>query len=464
MNTGNNHINYSAEDIKKYLNGNMSAPEMHAFEKAALDDPFLAEALEGYEFMSTEKWQSQLATLKQEFASAQKAKVVYMRPASKRWWKAAAAVFLIGGGTALTLLLTKKNDNTNTGEIVIAQNNQPKIESYPPVSTDSPFVNSGTNKTKIVAVKEKGSIASEGYNTFPDAIIKDSNNNFVYTPTPNTVFAEVKDKPSAINNTDDALKKLEENKTAQENVAANNASANSRYNNTVIPNPGAGIDVRSAEDIKQRADAEKYLQNRKEPVLNRNFIAQVVGPDNSPLPFANISIKSEDFGTYADVKGNFRLISTDSILNIEVRSVGYQPQNYTLKSWVPQNKIILAEKQNESFKENDLAKKTIPSNTIRRSRLLRDSLENVEPADGWDNYDTYVRNNIEIPDDVSKKNLHGEVEVSFDVNNSGAISNIRIDKSLCNDCDEAAKKLIEQGPRWKLKEGKKSKAKVKVRF
>ena len=31
---------YSAADIQRYLNGEMSAEEMHAIETAALDDPF----------------------------------------------------------------------------------------------------------------------------------------------------------------------------------------------------------------------------------------------------------------------------------------------------------------------------------------------------------------------------------------------------------------------------------------
>ena len=35
------------KDIQRYLRGEMSAAEQHALEKAALSDPFLAEALEG---------------------------------------------------------------------------------------------------------------------------------------------------------------------------------------------------------------------------------------------------------------------------------------------------------------------------------------------------------------------------------------------------------------------------------
>jgi TonB family protein len=100
----------------------------------------------------------------------------------------------------------------------------------------------------------------------------------------------------------------------------------------------------------------------------------------------------------------------------------------------------------------------------RKATLLKDSVVNVEPADGWENYNTYVNNNIEIPDDILDKNLHGQVQLSFDIKPNGTITNIKVDKSLCNDCDEAAKRLIEQGPQWKTKNGKKGKGKVVVQF
>ena len=49
MPENNKHIKpYTAEDIQRYLNRQMTMPERHALEKAALEDPFLAEAIEGY--------------------------------------------------------------------------------------------------------------------------------------------------------------------------------------------------------------------------------------------------------------------------------------------------------------------------------------------------------------------------------------------------------------------------------
>jgi hypothetical protein len=40
---------YTADDILKYHQGMLNANEMHALEKAALDDPFLSDALDGFE-------------------------------------------------------------------------------------------------------------------------------------------------------------------------------------------------------------------------------------------------------------------------------------------------------------------------------------------------------------------------------------------------------------------------------
>jgi hypothetical protein len=62
-------INYSAHDIERYLNRQMNAAEMHAFEKAMMDDPFLADAVDGYRSMpAAQSIQSDLAELKKKTA------------------------------------------------------------------------------------------------------------------------------------------------------------------------------------------------------------------------------------------------------------------------------------------------------------------------------------------------------------------------------------------------------------
>jgi hypothetical protein len=56
------------------------------------------------------------------------------------------------------------------------------------------------------------------------------------------------------------------------------------------------------------------------------------------------------------------------------------------------------------------------------------------------------------------------VEISFVVHNDGPITNLKIDKSLCAECDAAAIRVIKDGPSWKVKNGNQAPAKVKVKF
>ena len=50
---------YGAADFDRYYSGQMTEQQKHALEKAALDDAFLAEAIEGYEGMHQKDWENQ---------------------------------------------------------------------------------------------------------------------------------------------------------------------------------------------------------------------------------------------------------------------------------------------------------------------------------------------------------------------------------------------------------------------
>ena len=516
MNDKENHIIYTAQDINQYLEGKLTPLQMHAMEKAALDDPFLAEAMEGYEGMKQEDWENELAALKNQFEHKE-AKVIAMtqRPRKNNWWKIAAAVLLIGSITAVSYILLNKKDKqdlaktektvppppaTNaTAEVPVKKDTDaitPLTQETAAVKPEVKPNNTAANKLKlpgageydVVAKLERKKNILPGNGTATNSVnLKLYDSSFVYTPNKQKVNADakqyywksrgddadvVKDKnnlavvttpapppPSAINNNNfsgvyNFEKQAEESKLK-------------KFNSNAATNNVTTYGLSAPQDFRARAnDKNNAIGNFKsEPQLNRNFIAQVVGADNTPLPFANISIKSENFGTYADAKGNFRLVSSDSLLTVEVKAAGYQPRFYTLQSYVQQNKIVLAEEDATArYKTISANNTTAKARVSRRATLLKDSLVNVEPVDGWDNYNTYVDNNIEIPDDILKKDIHGQVELSFDVRANGTITNIKVDKSLCDNCDELAKRLIEQGPQWKVKKGKKGKGKVTVQF
>jgi hypothetical protein len=89
---------YSAKDIERYHSGQMSVAEMHALEKAALDDPFLADALEGYALTQTPS--ADLASLQQRLQERiekkeEKRSIFYI---GNSWMRIAALFVLIAGG------------------------------------------------------------------------------------------------------------------------------------------------------------------------------------------------------------------------------------------------------------------------------------------------------------------------------------------------------------------------------
>lgn len=460
MNSDNKHINYTAADIEQYLAGKLSQLQMHAMEKAALDDPFLAEAMEGYEGMKNTEWNNQLVTLREEIAKkGTAAKVIPLHKTKSNWWKTAAAILLLGTATTITYILNnnepaEKNVPQIAKTITVIPDSitQPGTAAIPSVTASlNPTASATTEEIKatseLIVKTEKAKTQADRFITDPNAPqIKASEQNNTAAGNVNTEVVTIPvpataNNPAAINSNDQIAD--------ESNLAKNKAAARSMQETEAVS--------------RQRNQANSTF--KKETALNNFFTAQVVAPDNTPLPFTNISIKKENFGTYADAKGMVRLVSTDSILNIEVRSVGYTPKLFMLRTNQSPAKIVL---QEDEFAKNDtriIGNAGVNSSTTsRRARLVTDSAVNVEPADGWENYNTYVANNLDIPEDMMNRELRGEVEISFDVRSNGTISNIRINKSLGAGYDEAAKRLILDGPQWKVKKGRKTSAKVKVQF
>lgn len=461
MNNKENDIIYNAEYIQQYITGKLTPKQMHALEKAALEDPFLAEAIEGYHEVNTSDWKIELNEIKNNFENRKSTgRIVEFSKPINLWWKSAAAVLLVVGIATLSYLFINKKENQQIAQQIPeiakqADSVQPLINN--PASETTPEKSDSEEKNNNKAGQKNLPQKENDFAAATENIKADSN--FVYKPSVPPIIP-----PEKINKTDDS-RDIATAKSKLEPIAANAAPVTVNNNNLNIEKGENKVSANESSIENELFDKEESLKQKKEIQLNRKFLAQVVGPDNTPLPFANISIKKENFGTYADVNGNFRLVSSDSILIVEVKSVGYQPKIITLQSSIPQNKIILSE-NNLAFTEKTIINKNsnTKSKLSRRATLLKDSVVNVEPADGWDNYNTYVTNNIEIPDDILKKNLHGQVELSFEVKPNGTITNIKVDKSLCNNCDEAAIRLIEQGPQWKVKNGKKGKGKVIVQF
>src|SRR5260221_14036529 len=112
---------FTAADIEQYHKGLLIAKERHALEKAALDDPFLADALEGYAVSGVNAG-TDIAELKKRLAGrVDKRKVIPINTAGRRssytWLRVAAVIVLIADAALLGYQFAFNTNSKNIGQI-----------------------------------------------------------------------------------------------------------------------------------------------------------------------------------------------------------------------------------------------------------------------------------------------------------------------------------------------------------
>jgi TonB family protein len=444
---------YTALDIEKYHKGLLTAKEMHDIERAALDDPFLADALEGYGAMPVNVSAdiSELEKKLEERISGAKIIPIKRSAASLVWLRVAAVIIFVAGAS----LFIYQFGFHNTNNEVAKMEEKKSQENLPSAGTtvDSVKIVPAETNTSDVAVNSKNKTAgksSANLNAGQFINIKTDSGSIVNQAagspvSPGSINPVSKDVAASYEKT-----KLNEEKTATLNKSLRDEDAFAKESYKKVP------DSVSLGKVKA-SNAAAYRQQVASPT--NYFRGRVLDSSYNPLPFANVTNTRDNVGTYADAKGYFTLISPDSILNVQVYSNGFvQNNNVQLRNNVLNNQVIMQE--DKSLQGLVLSQKTF---NTKRSPEANMKFEEPEPADGWYNYDTYLVNNIKMPEDVKTKRALGDVQVSFDVNKNGDPTNIKVEKSLCQKCDEEAIRLIKEGPKWKRK-GKKSRVTVTVPF
>lgn len=466
MGTDNNIKNFTAADIEKYHKGLLSAKEMHDLEKAAMDDPFLADALEGYTVAGVNVMED-IAELKDRLAKkTDTAKIIPLQtPHRKNNFSllkvAAMLVFVAGAAFAVYQFGFNKKAES------IAQNNPiEEIEKKVTDTADSNTANTtvpatengNTNETtgQSVTTDKVSTASGSGATTKKDvAITRDEK---AANPSPAAAPPIVKNNEqqrSLGNVTEKKMLGKEEVKPLTNAITKQEADA-------VVLKDKAADREDNVESRKRSIAANKKTEALHYPNQETNiFRGRVIDQNNVGVPFANVTNLEENTGTYTDVRGYFNLTYPDSVLNVQVRSIGFENNNVQLRNVAPTNQVIL---QDDRSSISEVVISQQKPNLQARSNNNTMQLEEPEPSDGWGYYDNYLVNNIQLPDDYKSKPLMtGEVQVSFEVNKNGEPVNFKIVKSLCNQCDKEAIRLIKEGPKW-IRKAKNSRTIVTIPF
>lgn len=417
---------FNAARIQAYLDGKLTAPERHELEKAALDDPFLADALEGYtdtrnnypELNVAEELAAIRNTLSQ---TAEKTPVIAIH---KSYWKiaAAAAVLLVGAVWVYRLMGPgeKKQDELAVTETTNPAKSEPRIG--PASSPDTAH------------------FAAPKANTSPE----------------NDAAAKQPETPK--NRTTTGTQKPAASTAAPAPTAIAAAGKNEPNENR----PAAGLLI-TADSLAAYPDD---VGNANLTALNQHIIqGKVIGPDLKPLPNATILLNNTNNGYLSDPNGNFRISSGDTQVAVKVSVAGYQQQEFTLNANVQQNQLMLVPEQlqlNEVVVVAEAAQNRKKENLKNKYKAPEVLIQDAEPVIGWVEFDKYLES--KKPELRKAGKNSGELVLSFQVNAKGALSGFRVEQSLSKAQDQAAIQLLKTGPAWHLLKGKKTRAIVIIRL
>jgi hypothetical protein len=447
----NNNIIYTAADIARYHKGDLSTKEMHALEKAALDDPFLADALEGYQDSGQDP-KPALTDLRSRLAARIEEEQKTMTPSLVRkmsvsWWKVAAMFILVAGAAFLTYRLAFDDRSKE-----IAQNPASQSTS---TRQDTTAGNSGgiSSPDTTKAFAQPGEVTDA-----QQSRAKQPSSSNTPVPSKNKTAAPLKTERADQYETAQAATHEEAAIATNQEKQLNNRNEGFEQKREDYESSSRAVDTTNLRANTSPATAAK---RKMVSIATRHiFKGRITDAANNPLPFSNITNIEDNIGTYSDAKGYFVLTSPDSLLKVQVSSVGFESSLIELHQGVPAHAISL--KEDPNIPEVVIARSKV---NTKRVRQFGNTAEEAEPQDGWDNYDTYLVNNVQLPAFVKgagEKNM-GEVELSFEVDKDGKPQNIAVRKSLCSSCDQEAIRLVKEGPRWKRKT-KKAKATVNIAF
>jgi TonB family protein len=387
------------DDIEQYHSGKLSPAEMHALEKKALTDPFLAEALEGAGQISPQEFSKDLAFMRANLHNNKKVVPIWT-------WVARIAAGLALIGLVSYLLIHNAPDS---GRDKIAEN---KISKESPVQTVPPVVkDSITKPASAEAPASKGPIAlnaegaeAQGSIVEPSAGQVDSSG----------LAMDIRNEPNKL-----------------QGIAQNDQ-------------PSISIPMAAAPSEDERLTAmdrmEQSVTDKQKKVVTGTVID---AEDGRALPGVNVLVKGTKAGTITNEDGRYT-ISTDSLeAGLLFTYIGYETKEISAGSGA--NVDVLLNPDVAQLSEVVV----VGYGGAKRDDLDSDPIiELAGPAGGRKNYKNYLETNLKYPEQALNNKVEGRVTVQFTVLPNGEMSDFKVLKGLGFGCDEEVIRLVKQGPKW----------------
>ncbi len=433
--------------IKKHLQGGLDNRAMHELERRALDDPFLADALEGYEKAGIQQ-QKNLDELSQRLQSRTEKKVRSIIP----WAQLSiAASILIIVSIGVWLVLKNKTEKPNLVAATV-KNEKP---AQPTVSSASPFAQQVTtdtiSKPKVGAIKSTAdneaakapSIAElRTANKQPQAGMKSDTATFSANaaPAPAAVY-----KSEPVANADNVQYKSADKQSLNE-VVVEDANKQAGF---VSPKQ-----VKKATPGNPETQLQGHVDGLDIQPAHKTLTGYITSTnDGQPLIGAVVKLAGANFGAVTDMNGKFVLHDVPEKKSLVVNYLGYNSKQVKVNASDSIN--VALEPAGSALKE-----KAINSPNAKKAEGGSSPSAEAHPSTGWKAFTDYVNKNAVLPDGET-----GKVQLSFIVDGKGSLSGFKVIRSLNATADQKAIDLITNGPGWAGNiDGQPHEVKVTVRF
>lgn len=413
-----------ADDIIKYRKGELSPKEMHALEKKALSDPFLAEALEGSDEVSAEEFATDIQSIHERIKGGGKS--VLFTPL-----RIAAGVLLVAVASFIAYQFTPGNQELalqKTQEKPSSKSDSQKVNASQAKAADSSAEKS-PDKTKVAKTEPKPYLAQAKEKTPVQAVPSSGTASGKVSDEQGRSLAQVSTQPGSIvtkptiasESVSESIEQVsEEKKEAELDVAA-------------VP----------AEKVEsKRKEAAPAMRAAKAVALNSHRVTGrvVSAADGSPMPGVNVMVKGSSLGAVTDGSGSFELNLSQPNQELVFSFIGYEQLEVEAGQ---------KDKLDVSLKEDATQLSEI---VVTGYSLAQENEEPViklaEPTGGRKAYDKYLDDNVRYPQQVLDNKVKGRVVIEFTVRVDGSVDEFNILKRLGYGCEEEVIRLVKDGPTW----------------
>ena len=396
-----------------YIRGLRKGKEAHRLEKESMQDPFLADAMDGYNQVEGNHEQRIEKLRMQVSAHSAKKKNTY----AITW--SIAACLIIGFGISSYFLFLKKS------------------------MTDEVFIAEESVSTKLAEPAAPPTPAIPATPTVPATPQKEIALATTKVKTDSTPISEITARQA---DKKDMIAKIQATSQPQQGVPVmEEVSEETAALQEVV----ATIDTFESE-----SDKKMKLAKVATILPQKNMIkGRVTDEKGEPLIGASVTYKGTNIGTITNMNGEFSLVKKDDKKRLTAEYIGYDPveirvdTSRTMLIAMNENKQAL----NEVVVVGYGAKKNKKSTTLGSVVKVEEQAEKEitpQPVIGKRSYQKYLKENLVRPADEKCAQVKGKVVLTFLVNKEGRPFYIKVKESLCESADKEAIRLIQEGPDW----------------